>query len=39
MFKNLFSENRAVWDNVEKYCWTGQATYDNMVQARYMLDN
>ena len=34
-----FSENRAVWDNVRKYCRVGQATDDNMAHVRCMPDN
>ena len=35
----LFLENRAVYDNVEKYCRVVQVTDDNMAQAHCMLDN
>jgi len=31
------SENRAVYDNVEKYCRAGQATDDNMAHAYFTL--
>ena len=40
LFNNFFSENRAVWDNVEKYGGaTPQATDDNTAHALCMLDN
>jgi len=32
-------KSRRLWDNVEKYCRTRQATDDNMVHAHCMLDN
>jgi len=38
IFDNFFPENRAVCDNVEKYCTTGQATDDNMTQVLCVLD-
>jgi len=28
-----------LWDNVEKYCGTRQATVDNIAHAHCMLDN
>jgi hypothetical protein len=34
----LFLENRAVLDNVEKYCRAGEATDDNMRHAHFVLD-
>jgi hypothetical protein len=33
----FFSESRAVYDNVEKYCKAGQATYDIMKHVHCML--
>jgi len=27
-----------LWDNVENYCWAGQATDNNMAHAHCMLD-
>jgi len=27
-----------LWDNVEKYCWSGWATGDSMAHAHRMLD-
>ena len=38
MFNNLFFENRAFLDNVEKRR-VGQVTYDNTAHAHCMLDN
>jgi hypothetical protein len=39
MSSNFFSlENRAVYENVEKYCVNGQATDDNMAHSHCMLD-
>jgi hypothetical protein len=39
MFNNLFVfKNRAVYENVEKYCAAGQATDDNMAHVHYVLD-
>ena len=35
----FFFENRAVYENVKKYCRAGQATDDNMTHAGCMLDN
>jgi len=34
----LFSENRAVYEKMDKYCGAGQATDDNTAHAHYMLD-
>jgi len=34
----FFQKSCRLWDNVEKYCRAGQATDDNMVHARCMLD-
>jgi len=40
VFNNFFfSENRAFYENVEKYCTAGQATDGNMAHAHCMLDN
>ena len=39
MFTIYFFENRAVYDNVEKYCGEGRATDVNMAHAHCMLDN
>jgi hypothetical protein len=39
MFNNVFSENRAVYKNVEKYDTNRKATDDNMAHAHFMLDN
>jgi hypothetical protein len=33
----FFQKSRRLWDNVEKYCRTGQATDDNMAHANFML--
>jgi len=39
MFNNfVFRKLCRLWDNVEKYCTSGQATGDNMAQANCMLD-
>ena len=40
MFSNFFFsfENRAVYDNVTKYCRTGQATDGNTAHVHYLLD-
>ena len=38
VFSNVFSKMYRLWDNVEKYCRGGQATYDNMPHAHCMLD-
>jgi hypothetical protein len=35
----FFSENHAVYENVEKYCRAAQATDGNMVLAQCMLDD
>jgi len=32
VFSNFFPENCAVYENVEKYCRTGQATDDNTTR-------
>jgi len=38
VFSNFFSRKSCrLWDNMEKYCKTGQATDDNMVHAHCML--
>ena len=37
VFSDFFLENRAVYENVEKYCRAGQATDDNMAHAHFML--
>ena len=34
----LFRKSCRLWDNVEKYCRTGQATDDNMAHAHSVLD-
>jgi len=34
-----FQKLYRLWENVEKYCTTGQTTDDNMVHAHFMLDN
>jgi hypothetical protein len=34
----LFWKSCRLWENVEKYCRAGQATYDNMAHAHCMLD-
>jgi len=39
VFKVFFSENRAVYENVEKYCRAGQVTEDKMAQVLCVLDN
>ena len=38
MFRNFFSKNGRLWDNVEKYCTAVQATDDNTAHAHCMLD-
>jgi len=38
MFDNFFRKWCRLWDNVEKYGTTGQATDDDMAHARCMLD-
>jgi len=38
MFNNFFQNLCLWWDNMEKYCWAGQSTVDNMVHAHCMLD-
>ena len=40
VFNNIFFQKKKclLWNNVEKYCTAWQATYDNMAQARCMLD-
>jgi len=35
---NCFRKSCRLWNNVEKYCWIGQATDDNMAHAHFMLD-
>jgi len=35
----LYGKSSGLWDNVEKYCRTGQATDDNMAHAHCMLDD
>jgi len=37
LFYNFFFKLRRVWNNVEKYCRAGQATENDMAQARCML--
>jgi len=39
MFNYLFFENHRLWDNVEKYGTTAQATDANMAHVHCMLDN
>jgi len=40
VFSNFFfPEDRAVYENVEKYCRAGHATEDNMACAHCMMDN
>jgi hypothetical protein len=39
LYSVTFFENRAVYENVGKYCTDGQATDDNMAHANCMLDN
>jgi hypothetical protein len=34
----IFRKSCLLWDNVEKYCRSGQATDDNMMSAHCMLD-
>ena len=34
----VFRKSYRLWDNVEKYCRSGQATDDNMAHAYCMLD-
>jgi len=34
-FQKLFGKSCRFWDNVEKYCTAGQATGDNMTNARW----
>jgi hypothetical protein len=34
----LFCKSCPLWDNVEKYCWAGQATDDNLVYVHCLLD-
>jgi len=40
VFKNFFFFRKSCrfWDNVEKYCTTGQATDDYMAHAHYMFN-
>jgi len=38
MLSNFFLQNRAIYEIEEKYCRAEQATVDNMVHARCMLD-
>jgi len=38
MISNLFRKSCHLWDNLEKYCWAGQTTGDNMAHAHFMLD-
>jgi len=39
MFNNISSPRKScrLWDNVEKFCRAGQATYDSMAHAHCML--
>jgi hypothetical protein len=37
-FIKVFFSSFRLWDNVEKYCKSWQATDDSMAQAHYMLD-
>jgi len=40
VISNFFPFRKAclLWNNVEKYCRTGQATDENMAPAHFMLD-
>jgi len=38
-FNFFFRNSCRLWDNVEKFCRAGQATYDNMAHAHCMLDS
>ena len=40
VFSKFFCSRKScrLWDNVEKYCWAGQATDENMAHAHCMLD-
>jgi len=39
VFSNFFfRKSHCLWENVEKYCRTGQATDDDMTHAYHMLD-
>jgi hypothetical protein len=38
ILNNVFPKLCCLWDNVEKYCWTGQATYDNRAHTFCILD-
>ena len=40
MCNNIFFSRKSyrLWDNVEKYCISGQATDDNMAHARDVLN-
>jgi len=35
----FFRKSCRLWDNVQKYCTSEQATGDNMAHAHFMLDN
>jgi len=37
VFSDVFLENRAVYENVEKYCRAEQTTDDNMAHAHCLL--
>jgi hypothetical protein len=37
VFNNFFTENRVVYEMVEKYCRAGRATDENMALAHGML--
>jgi hypothetical protein len=39
VFITLFLKSRLLWDNLENYCTTRQATDDNMAHAHWMLGN
>ena len=39
MLNNFLRISCRLWDNVEKYCRTGQATDDDMAHAYFMPDN
>ena len=37
-FVFIFFKSCLLWGDVEKHCWAGQATYDNMAHEYCMLD-
>jgi hypothetical protein len=39
IFNNFFPQSCSSWDNVEKFCSSGQSTYDKMAHALCMMDN